>query len=142
MPILRESIVGMTEVGRANLVGIVTDEYNDSKKITTLIQNIVDGILWGIEHDKYTRPKTFLGVGGHKVFRDLIHTYQLVFPQDFKYYKKERLFDWPKIFLGQLTFLLKPLMLLASFRRWFFSNATKYQTMMFKRFIKKEEDKK
>ena len=142
MPILRESIEGMSEVGRANLVGIVTDEYNDSKKITTLIQNIVDGILWGIEHDNYTSPKTFLGVGGHKVFRDLIHTYQLVFPQDFKYYKKERLFDCPKIFLSPLTFIMKPLMLLASFRRWFFSNATKYQTMMFKRFIKKELDKK
>ncbi|MHA1188489.1 MAG: hypothetical protein ACTSSK_16820 [Candidatus Heimdallarchaeota archaeon] len=110
MPILREAIVAMTEISRANLVGIVTDEYDDSELITTLIQNIVDGILWGIEHNKYTGTKTFLGVGGHKVFRDLIHTYQIVFPQDYKYYKKEKLFDWPKIFFGQFSIFLKPLM--------------------------------
>ncbi|MHA1442881.1 MAG: NAD(P)H-dependent oxidoreductase [Candidatus Heimdallarchaeota archaeon] len=142
MPILREAIVAMTEISRANLVGIVTDEYDDSELITTLIQNIVDGILWGIEHDKYTGTKTFLGVGGHKVFRDLIHTYQIVFPQDYKYYKKEKLFDWPKIFFGQFSIFLKPLMRLASFRRRFFGQATKYQTLMFNKYVKKEEDKK
>jgi len=79
MPILREALIGMSEVGRANFVGIITDEYNDSKEITTLIQNVINGILWGLEHDKYVGPKTFLGVGGHKIFRDLIYTYQLVF---------------------------------------------------------------
>lgn len=138
MPILREAFEGMSEVGRANFLGIVTDEYNDSKKITVLIQNVIDGMLWGIEHDKYTGTKTFLGVGGHKIFRDLIHTYQIVFPQDYSYYKKNKLFDWPKVFFGQFSIFLKPLMRLSSFRKRFFAMAPKYQTRLFDRVIKKE----
>ncbi|MCK5158698.1 MAG: iron-sulfur protein, partial [Candidatus Heimdallarchaeota archaeon] len=142
MPILREAIEAMPEVGRANLVGIVTDEYTDSKQITTLIQNVIDGILWGIEHGKYTRPKTFLGVGGHKVFRDLIHTYQVVFPQDYSYYKMHKLFDWPKIFFGNFSFILKPLMKFPSFRKRFFAQSGKFLIQMFSKVIKKEEDDK
>ncbi|MCK5183793.1 MAG: NAD(P)H-dependent oxidoreductase [Candidatus Heimdallarchaeota archaeon] len=139
MPILREAIEAMPEVGRANLVGIVTDEYTDSKQITTLIQNVIDGILWGIEHGKYTRPKTFLGVGGHKVFRDLIHTYQVVFPQDYSYYKMHKLFDWPKIFFGNFSFILKPLMRFPSFRKRFFAQSGKFLIQMFSKVIKKED---
>lgn len=138
MPILREALEGMSEVGRANFVGIVTDEYEDSKKITKLIQNAIDGMLWCIENEKYVSPKTFLGVGGHKIFRDLIHTYQIVFPQDYRYYKKEKLFDWPKVFFGQFSIFLKPLMRFPSFRRRFFAMSGKYQTRLFDRVIKKE----
>jgi multimeric flavodoxin WrbA len=138
MPILREAIEGMSEVGRANIVGVVTDEYTDSKIITNLIQNIIDGMLWGIENDKYAGPKTFLGIGGHKVFRDLIYTYQIIFPQDYSYYKKEKLFDWPKIFFGQFGFILKPLMRFSSFRKRFFAMSGKYQTRLFDRVVKKE----
>jgi len=138
MPILREALEGMSEVGRANLVGIVTDEYKDSKIITELIQNVVDGLLWGIENGKYVAPKTFLGVGGHKIFRDLIYTYQLIFQQDYSYYKKEKLFDWPKVFFGQFSILLKPLMRIPVFRRRFFAMSGKYQTRLFDRVIKKE----
>jgi hypothetical protein len=140
MPILREAIEATPEVGRANLVGIVTDEYANSKQITTLIQNVIDGILWGIKHGKYTRPKTFLGVGGHKVFRDLIYTYQIIFPQDYSYYKKHKLFDWPKIFFGSFSFILKPLMRFSSFRKRFFAQSGKFQILMFAKFIKKEDD--
>ncbi len=139
MPILREAIEAMSEVGRANLVGIVTDEYDDSKMITTYIQNIIDGMLWGIENDKYAGPKTFLGVGGHKVFRDLIYTYQIIFQQDYSYYKREKLFDWPKIFFGQFSFILKPLMRFSSFRKRFFAMSGTYQTRMFDKVIKKED---
>jgi len=142
LPILREAIEAIPEIGRANLVGVVTDEYNDSKQISMLIQNIIDGMLWGIEHNKYTRPKTFLGVGGHKVFRDLIYTYQIIFPQDYSYYKKEKLFDWPKIFFGGFGFILKPLMRSSYFRKRFFAQAGKYQIRMYEKIIKKEEDEK
>jgi hypothetical protein len=138
MPILREALEGMSEVGRANFVGIVTDEYNESDEITTLIQNTIDGLLWGIENGKYIGSKTFLGVGGHKIFRDLIHKYQIVFPQDYSYYKKQKLFDWPKVFFGQFGIFLKPLMKFPSFRRRFYSMSVTFQTRLFNRVIKKE----
>ena len=139
MPFLRETIETMSEVGRANFIGIVTDEYEDSTTITALIQNIVDRIHWGIEHERYVGPKTFLGVGGHKVFRDLIYTYQLVFPQDYSYYKKEKLFDWPKIFFGKFSFIIKPLMKFPQFRKRFYAESGKYQAQMFAKIVKKEE---
>ncbi|NHJ85157.1 MAG: hypothetical protein FK734_06830 [Asgard group archaeon] len=140
MPILREALEAMSEVGRANFVGIVTDEYDDSEEITSIIQSIVDGLIWGIEHEKYVNPKSFLGYAGHKVFRDLIYTYQLVFQQDYSYYKKEKLFDWPKIFFGQFSILLKPLMRIPSFRKRFFAMSGKYQSHMFSKVLKNEDN--
>jgi hypothetical protein len=138
MPELRSNLEVTSEVGRANFVGIVSDEYSNSSEITILIQTIIDDMLRGIKNDKYTGPKTFLGVGGHKVFRDLIHTYQIVFPQDYKYYKKEKLFDWPKIFFREFGIFIRPLMKLSSFRRRFYSQAEKQQTRIFNKVIKKE----
>lgn len=140
MPILRDAMIGMTEVGRANLVGIVSDEYQKADTITDLIQNIVDGILWGLAHNNFTGPKMFLGVGGHKIFRDLIHKYQLIFPQDYRYYKRNKLFDWPKIFFGQFSIFLKPMMRSSRFRKLFFAQSDRYQTRMFAKVIKKEID--
>jgi membrane-anchored protein YejM (alkaline phosphatase superfamily) len=42
-------------------------------------------------------PRTFLGVGGHKVFRDQIWA-RLSFPftADYRYYEKHGLFDFPQ----------------------------------------------
>ena len=141
LPLLRQAIEAMPDVGRANLVGVVTDESEDSQQITTTIQSIVDDMIWGIENNKFARPKTFLGVGGHKIFRDLIYTYQTVLPQDYVYYKKEKLFDWPKVFMGVFGVFLRPLMKSRKFRNKFYAQSGKYQKQMFDDLVKVEVHK-
>ncbi|NHJ48711.1 MAG: hypothetical protein FK733_13080 [Asgard group archaeon] len=136
---LRENLNTMPEAGRANLVGIITDEYNDSVEIISLIESLIDNILWSLENEKFTKPKSFLGVGGHKVFRDLIYTYQVVFPSDYKYYKKEGLLDFPKPFMGNMKMLIKPLMMTSKSREKFYEKAGDLQIRLFKKEIKKED---
>ena len=66
---IRQLIDAISQVGRANLSGIVTDE-NDSDTTTLLLKNLANEIIWSVENN-FTRPRTFLGEGGHKIFRDL-----------------------------------------------------------------------
>ncbi|NHK31734.1 MAG: flavodoxin family protein [Asgard group archaeon] len=135
---LRENLVTMPEAGRANLVGIVTDEYKDSLEIIDLIKSVIDNIFWSLDNDKFTRPKTFLGVGGHKVFRDLIFKYQIAFPSDYEYYKKEVLFDFPKPFMGNMKALIKPMMRNPKSRQKFYAKAIENQIKLLEKKIKKE----
>jgi multimeric flavodoxin WrbA len=135
---LRENLVTMPEAGRANLAGIVTDEYKDSSEIINLIKSLIDNIFWSLDNDKFIRPKTFLGVGGHKVFRDLIFKYQIVFPSDYDYYKKEGLFDFPKPFMGNMKALIKPMMRNPKSRQKFYAKAIENQIKLLEKEIKTE----
>ena len=46
--------------------------------------------------NKCTRPKNFYGVGGMKIFRDLIYVMQGLMKEDHKYYKKHNVYDFPQ----------------------------------------------
>jgi hypothetical protein len=85
-----------------NNIGIVTDEDPDSEQTTLLLKALGDQILWGIEAG-FSRPPSFLGVGGHKVFRDLIYSMRGVMKADHVYYKEHGLYDFPQKDLKSLA---------------------------------------
>ena len=95
LPNLREILQAMAEVGRMNLVGYVTDEYNTSEEITALLKTFAQRLLHQTETNA-AKPKTFLGVGGHLIFRDLIYNMRGIFRQDHIFYKKHGLYDFPQ----------------------------------------------
>jgi len=123
LPSLRQLLEARSEIGRANLAGIVTDE-DDPDTVTEMLENLAKTIMWGVENN-FTQPKTFLGEGGHKIFRDLIKSFRAVFPQDFKYFKQEKLFDFPKTKYKPLL-LLSPFLKIKRFRQWFYGFGNKF----------------
>ncbi len=96
IPNLQEIIQAIAEMMDANYMGVVTDESKDSNQIDLLLDAFAGKCVEYVQH-KYFRPKTFLGVGGHKIFRDQIWS-RLRFPfdADFKFYESHGLFDFPQ----------------------------------------------
>jgi multimeric flavodoxin WrbA len=92
---LREIFEGHVEAGRENFMGIVTDENQNSDEITALLKNLGEKVIWASENN-YQKPFSFLGVGGHLIFRDLVYAYGDFFKSDMDFYKKHNLLDYPQ----------------------------------------------
>ncbi len=97
---VRQVLEAKVQMGRANLAGMVTDEYEDSHYITSLIETLVKQMVTGIE-EKFLKPRTYLEVGGHMIFRDLVYRGWGMFRADYLYYKKHNLFDYPQKNFGE-----------------------------------------
>lgn len=88
---LRMVVEGRCEVGGNYLCGVATDEGDTTAEIQTLAQ----ALAFAME-GKLTRPANFYGVGGMKIFRDLIYVMQGMMKADHKYYKAQKLYDFPQ----------------------------------------------
>jgi len=96
LPNLQEILQGNAEMSGGNLAGVVTDESGDSAQIDALLDAFAARCV-DFARKRYMRPQTFLGLGGHKIFRDQIWA-RLRFPfdADYKYYSENGLFDFPQ----------------------------------------------
>ncbi len=68
-----------------------TDEKDPDKEIDRLAATL----CYALEH-KYVPPQNFYGVGGMKVFRDLIWLMQGMMKADHKFYKAHGQYDFPQ----------------------------------------------
>ncbi len=92
---LREVLEARSEVGHLYLLDIVTDEYASDQEITDLLVDMARKTMWALEK-KPQRPAKFLGVGGMKVFRDLIYIMQGFMQEDHRFYARHGLYDFPQ----------------------------------------------
>lgn len=93
---LRQIIEGRTELQRANLVDIVTDEPENSEEVDRLLEILAGKVIRHVELG-YRRTESFLGVGGSKILRDMVWgEVRWVFQADHRYYKKEGYYDFPQ----------------------------------------------
>ena len=53
--------------------------------------------------NKYVQPANFYGVGGMKIFRDLIYTMQGMMKADHKFYKSHGQYDFPQKHKGRVA---------------------------------------
>jgi multimeric flavodoxin WrbA len=121
IPSLRETLEAFAEIGQANLIGVVTDECQDSQELDRLLDEFARRTVECAEAG-YVRPMTFLGKGGKKILRDAIWaSMRFVFPLDHHYYKRHGLYDFPRRSLKtRITEAFFGLLLkLPSFRRQF-----------------------
>lgn len=88
---LRMIMEGRSEVGGNYLCGVATDETDPAKEIQALAENLAFAI-----EKKLTRPANFYGVGGMKIFRDLIYVMQGLMKADHKFYKQHGIYDFPQ----------------------------------------------
>ena len=90
-PNLQMIVEGRCEVGGNYLCGVATDEENPSASI----QCVAENLAFAMEH-KLSRPANFYGVGGMKIFRDLIYVMQGLMKADHKFYKANGIYDFPQ----------------------------------------------
>lgn len=88
---LRMIVEGRSEVGGNYLCGVATDEGNTAADV----QNLADAVVFAMEK-KLSRPANFYGVGGMKIFRDLIYVMQGMMKADHKFYKTHGIYDFPQ----------------------------------------------
>ena len=108
---IREILDGYVQWQGSNIVDFVTDEISDSGQLDAQITDLAHRLVWNSEQ-KYIKPHTFLGVGGHKIFRDdIFSNLRFVFQADHRYFKNNGLYDFPQkkvglralnIFLGMI----------------------------------------
>lgn len=88
---LRMIVEGRSEVGGNYLCGVATDEGNTAANIQTLADSLAFAMA-----KKLSRPANFYGVGGMKIFRDLIYVMQGLMKADHKFYKAHGIYDFPQ----------------------------------------------
>ena len=88
---LQMILEGRVQVGGNLLAGIATDEFNPNETIDQLATSLE----YALEH-KNNQPQNFYGVGGMKIFRDLIYQMQGMMKADYKFFKAHGQFDFPQ----------------------------------------------
>ncbi len=88
---LQNVIEARASVGGNYLAGVATDEGEPDRQIDLLAARLD----YALDHD-YQPPQSFWGVGGMKVFRDLIWLMQGMMRADHKFYKAHGQYDFPQ----------------------------------------------
>ena len=88
---LQMILEGRAQVGGNFLAGIATDEKDPNGEIDALAERLT----YALEHN-YVPPQNFYGVGGMKIFRDLIWQMQGMMKADHKFYKAHGQYDFPQ----------------------------------------------
>lgn len=88
---LQMIVEARSEVGGNFLAGVATDEYNPDQEIDAMAAKLQYALT-----QKYAQPQNFYGVGGMKIFRDLIYLMQGMMKADHKFYKAHGQYDFPQ----------------------------------------------
>ncbi len=88
---LRTIIEARAQVGGNFLAGVATDETDPDKEIDRLAKSLCYAL-----DNKYVPPQNFYGIGGMKIFRDLIWQMQGMMKADHKFYKAHGQYDFPQ----------------------------------------------
>ena len=88
---LRTVIHARAETGGNFLAGTATDEFAPNSEIDALAASLA----YAIDH-AYAPPSDFYGVGGRKIFRDLIWQMQGLMRADHKFFRAHGQYDFPQ----------------------------------------------
>ena len=88
---LQMILEGRAEVGNNFLCGVATDEHDPNAEIDRMAKNL----CYALEQ-KYVPPQNFYGIGGMKIFRDLIWLMRGMMKADHRFYKAHGQYDFPQ----------------------------------------------
>ena len=88
---LQTILMARAQVGSNYLAGIATDESDPD----TAIDQLCAKLTYALDN-RYLPPQNFYGIGGMKVFRDLIWLMQGMMKADHKFYKSHGQYDFPQ----------------------------------------------
>ena len=88
---LQTIVEARAQVGSNFLAGVATDETDTDRSIDQLAATL----NYALEN-QYQQPQNFYGIGGMKIFRDLIWLMQGMMRADHKFYKSHGQYDFPQ----------------------------------------------
>ncbi len=88
---LQVILEGRAQVGQNILTHVATDEFDPDREIDRL----AEALAYALAH-KNTGPQNFYGVGGMKIFRDLIYQMRGLMRADHKFFKSHGQYDFPQ----------------------------------------------
>ncbi len=94
---LQMIVEGRAQVGGNFLAGVATDETNPDAEIDKLASSLEYALS-----ANYVPPQNFYGIGGMKIFRDLIWLMQGMMKADHKFYKAHGQYDFPQKQRGKM----------------------------------------
>ena len=96
-PNLRLLMESRAQVGGNFLAGIASDAKDPDGEIDRLAET-----LCYAAREKYLPPRNFYGVGGMKIFRDLIWQMQGLMREDHRFYRRHGFYDFPQKRRGRM----------------------------------------
>ncbi len=93
---LRTILEARSQVGGNIPAGIATDEFDPDTEIDKLALSLTYAL-----DNTYIQPRNFYGIGGMKIFRDLIYQMRGMMRADHKFFKKHNQYDFPQKKKGQ-----------------------------------------
>ncbi|MBR3801899.1 MAG: NAD(P)H-dependent oxidoreductase [Clostridia bacterium] len=97
---LQMIVEGRAQVGGNFLAGVATDETAPDGEIDKLAKSLEYALTAG-----YVPPQNFYGIGGMKIFRDLIWQMQGMMKADHKFYKAHGQYDFPQKKRGRMMLM-------------------------------------
>ena len=106
---LGEVLEAYVQVGHSHRLGSVSDEDTDPAVTTARLLELARATeRWAA--DPWFAPPNFLGVGGLKIFRDLVYENRGVLSADHRFYRDHGLYDYPQSRWGKRLFMEAVLM--------------------------------
>ena len=134
---LRLVMESRAQVGGNFLAGIVSDGPDREAGIGQLVNTLAYAV-----ENSYTPPQNFYGVGGRKIFRDLIYQMQGLMKEDHRFYKKHGFYDdFPQKKKGRILgmYLVSALMKNKKLMRKAKVSMTDGMLMPYKKVLKKRQ---
>ncbi len=122
------------QVGGNFLAGIAVSGIDMEREVNQLALRI----CYAADH-AYNPPKNFYGVGGLKIFRDLIYQMQGMMKEDHRFYKEHGFYDFPQKRKGTILgmYLVGAMMSNKKLRRKLGNKMTEGMLMPYKKILEK-----
>ncbi len=136
MQILEASVTARQD---ANFVDIVTDECENCGEIDAQLQSLAERLIRFSEKG-YIKPQNFLGLGGHKIFRDNVWgRLRALWQADHRYYKRHGWYDFPQkdLKIRVITPLLMLLTKIPGIRKRYYAAVKEFPAKRYSQLIDK-----
>lgn len=133
---LRTLMEARAQVGGNALAGIACNQHDPDAAIDRLAEALCYTVA-----NHYLPPKNFYGVGGLKIFRDLIWQMQGMMRADHRFYKAHGFYDFPQKKRGTMLamYLVGAMMNKPKLRKKLGGKITEGMTMPYRKVLEKEE---
>ena len=138
-PNLQTLMEARAQVGGNYLAGIACNEADTDREIDSLAAELE----YAVGKD-FQQPANFYGVGGMKIFRDLIFTMQGMMREDHRFYKSHGFYDFPQKRKGMILgmYLVGAMLNNEKLNRKIGANMTKGMLMPYQSVIEKAKPEK
>ena len=97
---LQTIVEARAQVGSNILAGVATDEGDTDASVDCMAANLAYAL-----ENKNTGPQNFYGIGGMKIFRDLIYQMRGMMRADHRFYKAQGQYDFPQKQPGKILLM-------------------------------------